>query len=201
MFGWQEVLDFWFGQLTEEGLPEPHYRKRWFRSTRAFDWEIRRRFLTLSLVASEGGLESWRKEPGGALAEIILLDQFTRNIHRGRAMAFDSDRQVQHLCRKGLDQGLDVPLPLVMRAFFYMPLEHSEKTADQDRAVALFEQLAASADGELRRVLQGFFRSAKQHCDIIHRFGRFPHRNRALGRQSTQEEQAFLQDKRTSFGQ
>jgi uncharacterized protein (DUF924 family) len=201
MFGWQEVLDFWFGKLDAAGLPEPLPRKRWFRSTRAFDWEIRRRFLTLSLVASEGGLESWRHKPGGALAEIILLDQFTRNIHRGRAMAYDNDAQAQRLCRTGLDRGQDVALADVMRAFFYMPLQHSEKIEDQERGVALYEQLAASSEGQLRALLATFFDSAVQHRDLIVRFGRFPHRNRVLGRHSTPQEQAFLEDGAARFGQ
>lgn len=93
MFAWHELLDFWFGPLDEHGLPDKAHRERWFRSSRAFDQEIRRRFISMVLFASENGLDHWRQEPGGRLAEIILLDQFTRHIHRGGELAFSNDRQ------------------------------------------------------------------------------------------------------------
>lgn len=201
MFAWQEILRFWFGELDAEGVPEEFHRERWFRQNRAFDWEIRRRFLSMVLVASEDGLESWREEPGGALAEILLLDQFTRNIHRGRAMAFDNDRAARQRCLDGLACGQDVSLPLIQRAFFIMPLQHSEKLQDQDKGVGLYEQLVASARGRLKDVLRSFYASSQEHRDIIVRFGRFPHRNKVLGRHSTPEEIAYLEGEANRFGQ
>src|SRR5690554_5159463 len=97
MFDWKELLDYWFGPLDEQGLPDAFHRNRWFRSDRKFDQEIRRRFLSLVLFASEEGLEHWRAAAGGALAEILLLDQFTRNIFRGAALAFEQDRKSTRL--------------------------------------------------------------------------------------------------------
>jgi uncharacterized protein (DUF924 family) len=200
MFDWKELLDFWFGELDEHGLPDADHRNRWFRSDRKFDQEIRRRFLSLVLFASEQGLEHWRNEAGGALAEILLLDQFTRNIFRGGALAFESDRLARHLSRQAMDRGQDLELPLIQRAFLYMPMQHSELKKDQDLSVACYEQLVASADGLLAEFLGSFLQSAVDHRDIVLQFGRFPHRNKALGRTSTEAEQAYLAGGRR-FGQ
>jgi len=200
MFDWKELLDFWFGPLDEQGLPDSDHRNRWFRSDRRFDQELRRRFLSLVLFASEQGLEHWREEPGGALAEILLLDQFSRNIYRGAALAFDNDRLARTLCKGAMERGQDLSLPGVQRAFLYMPLQHSEKLKDQDLAVECYEQLAASHDGLLGDFLNSFLQSARDHHRIIARFGRFPHRNQPLGRSSTPEEQDYLKGA-SSFGQ
>ncbi|MGP9831487.1 DUF924 family protein [Marinobacter sp. NSM] len=200
MFDWKELLDFWFGKLDVHGLPDADHRNRWFRSDRKFDQEIRRRFLSLVLFASEQGLEHWRNEAGGALAEILLLDQFTRNIFRGGALAFESDRLARHLSRQAMDKGQDLELPLIQRAFLYMPMQHSELKKDQDLSVACYEQLVASADGLLAEFLGSFLQSAVDHRDIVLQFGRFPHRNKALGRTSTEAEQAYLAGGRR-FGQ
>ncbi|MEC8898871.1 DUF924 family protein [Marinobacter sp. bablab_jr008] len=193
MFDWKELLDFWFGELDENGIPDRDHRNRWFRSDRAFDQEIRRRFLSLVLFASEQGLDHWRKAAGGSLAEIILLDQFTRNIFRGGAMAFDNDRLARQLCRGAMQRGQDLELPPVQRAFLYMPLQHSEKLADQELSVECYQQLSATTDGVLGDFLGSFLQSARDHRDIIARFGRFPHRNKALKRTSSQDEQAYLE--------
>ncbi|MBW0146025.1 DUF924 family protein [Marinobacter arenosus] len=192
MFDWKEILDFWFGELDDHGLPDRDHRNRWFRSDRRFDQEIRRRFLSMVLFASEQGLDHWRREPGGVLAEIILLDQFSRNIFRGVAMAFDQDVQARKLCRQAMNKGQDVVLEPVHRAFLYMPLQHSERIEDQRTSVECYEQLAASSSGILREFLESFAQSARDHHDIIRRFARFPHRNKALGRASTAEEQEYL---------
>ena len=200
MFDWKELLDFWFGELDEHGLPDAEHRNRWFRSDRKFDQEIRRRFLSLVLFASEQGLEHWRNEAGGALAEILLLDQFTRNIFRGAALAFESDRLARNLTRQAMDRGQDLELPLIQRAFLYMPMQHSELKKDQDLSVACYEQFVASADGLLAEFLGSFLQSAIDHRDIVRQYGRFPHRNKALGRTSTEAEQAYLAGGRR-FGQ
>jgi len=194
MFDWKELLDFWFGQLDEHGLPDRLHRDRWFRSDRAFDQEIRRRFLSLVLFASEQGLDHWRQEPGGALAEILLLDQFTRHIFRGGVLAFDNDPLARKLCRRALDNNQDVRLPPIQRAFLYMPLQHSERMADQALSVDCYRVLANANDGLLGDLLQSFMQSARDHHDIVSRFGRFPHRNKALGRPSTELEVEYLED-------
>lgn len=202
MFEWHHILDFWFGPLDEDGLPDKAHRQRWFESSRTFDREVRRRFLSLMLVASEDGLESWRKAPGGRLAEILLLDQVPRHVHRGTAMAYDHDRAARKRCREGLERGTDTELPLIGRAFFYMPLQHSEKLTDQDDAVGLYQQLSASASSaRARDVFAEFYRSARQHRDIIAQFGRFPHRNKLLKRKHTPAEIEFLDAGHDSFGQ
>ncbi|WP_404363093.1 DUF924 family protein [Marinobacter sp.] len=201
MFGWREVLDFWFGELDESGIPDAWHRNRWFRTSRAFDREIRRRFLSLVLIASEGGLDSWRKDPGGSLAEIILLDQFTRNIHRGGGLAYSNDREAGRLTKLAMERGQDLALPGVMRAFFYMPLQHSERLADQLLSVERYEQLVAGSEGMLRDYLGSFLQSARDHHEIIARFGRFPHRNQALKRTSTPDELAYLEQGSSRYGQ
>lgn len=200
MFAWNEILDFWFGELDELGLPDEFHRNRWFRSSRAFDQEIRRRFLSMVLLASEDGLAHWRREPGGSLAEIILLDQFTRNIYRGGALAFEQDALGSKLCKAALRKGHDMALPPIQRAFMYMPLQHSERIGDQDLAVECYEQLLASTDGILGEFLDSFLQSALDHRDIIREFGRFPHRNDVLKRASTEAERDYLKGARR-FGQ
>ena len=172
MFDWKELLDFWFGELDENGIPDRDHRNRWFRSDRAFDQEIRRRFLSLVLFASEQGLDHWRKAAGGSLAEILLLDQFTRNIFRGGAMAFDNDRLARQLCRGAMQRGQDLELPPVQRAFLYMPLQHSEKLADQDLSVECYQQLSATTDGVLGDFLGSFLQSARDHRVRWHRAAR-----------------------------
>lgn len=201
MFDWKELLDFWFGELDVQGLPDSYHRNRWFRASRAFDKEIRRRFFTMVLIASEGGLDHWRANAGGTLAEIILLDQFTRNIHRGSAMAFDHDYQARKICRVAMSEGQDMALSGLMRAFFYMPLQHSERREDQREGVACLEQLVASEQGALKDFLGSFLQSARDHQAIVDRFGRFPHRNAALGRASTTEELSYLEHSGRRFGQ
>lgn len=201
MFGWREILDFWFGELDELGLPDEFHRNRWFRSNRAFDQEVRRRFLSLVLIASEGGVDHWREEPGGALAELILLDQFTRNIYRGSALAFGNDKLALSLCKQAMDKGQDLALPAIFRAFFYMPLQHAERIADQELAIARYEQMVASTDGVLGDFLGSFWQSARDHHAIVARFGRFPHRNRVMQRASTPEEEEYLGGAGRTFGQ
>src|SRR5690554_5744565 len=200
MFDWKEILDFWFGEFDENGLPDSEHRNRWFRSSRKFDQEIRRRFLSMVLFASEEGLDHWRKTPGGRLAEIILLDQFSRNIYRGGALAFEQDKQANKLCKEAMRKGSDVALLPVQRVFMYMPLQHSERLDDQVLAVECYEQLVATASGELQDFLRGSLHAAREHHEIIKRFGRFPHRNQALGRASTEAEKEYL-DTANQYGQ
>ncbi len=200
MFDWKEILSFWFGELDEQGLPDSYHRNRWFQSTKKFDQEIRRRFMSMLLFSSEQGLDHWRQESGGILAEILLLDQFSRNIFRGLSMAFDQDVLARKLCRLAMDKGHDMSLPPVQRAFVYMPLQHSELLADQKLSVECYEQLVASTSGVLREFMGSFVRSAQNHRDIIRQFGRFPHRNKAIGRTSRPEELEYLKYGRR-FGQ
>ena len=156
--------------------------KRWFSKDAAFDDGIRRRFLGLHEAAVAGRLSRWEATAEGALALLILLDQFPRNMFRDQARAFASDPLARAIAAGALVRGFDATAPDGMRGFFYLPFEHSENLADQERAVS-FYKASGDADG---------LKWAELHADIIRRFGRFPHRNKALGRATTPDEQAFL---------
>jgi uncharacterized protein (DUF924 family) len=156
--------------------------KRWFVKDTAFDDDIRQRFLAAHEAAAEGKLRDWEANAEGALALLILLDQFPRNMFRGQARAFATDPLARAIAAGALVRGFDAQVPKEMRGFFYLPFEHSEDMADQERCVALYK---ASGDAE-------GLKWAEAHADIIRRFGRFPHRNAVLGRPTTAEEQAFL---------
>ena len=154
---------------------------RWFTKGAVFDDEIRRRFMASYEAAAAGKLTGWEQNAEGALALLILLDQFPRNMFRGEARAFATDPLARAIASRAILNGFDGAFP-EMRGFFYLPFEHSENLADQERALALFKA-AGDEDG---------LKWAKLHDDIIRRFGRFPHRNAVLGRVTTPEEQAFL---------
>jgi uncharacterized protein (DUF924 family) len=155
---------------------------RWFKKDEAFDDEIRTRFLAAYEDAAAGKYVDWEKTAEGALALLILLDQFPRNMFRGQARAFETDVVARAITASALVRGFDSQVPEDMRLFFYVPFEHSEDIADQERGIALYKG-AGDADG---------LKWAELHADIIRRFGRFPHRNPALGRATTPDEQAFL---------
>ena len=180
-----DVLEFWFGApgSAEHGS----LRKCWFEKDPAFDADIRRRFLVLVDEAAAGRLDDWADRPEGLLALIVLLDQFPRNLFRDAPRAFATDAQALALAQQALAQGVDALLMPVARAFIYLPFEHSEDLAMQDRAVALFSALAQHGEA-----FASYLDYAERHRDVIRRFGRFPHRNAILGRASTPEEIAFL---------
>ncbi|WNG43612.1 DUF924 domain-containing protein [Archangium minus] len=187
-----DILTFWFGHPSEPGHTAP--RALWFERNAAFDAECARRFLATHEKAAAGELNTWRDEPRSGLALVLLLDQFPRNLFRESSRAYASDPLAREVARHALARGLDVPLPPVWRWFFYLPFEHSEDIHDQRLAVSLFEMLALQ-DPHSAESLE----YARRHHDIIARFGRFPHRNTRLGRESTPEEVAFLQEPNSSF--
>ena len=188
----EDVLQFWFGELDPGGLPAPDVSRRWFRSDVAFDDEIRERFGEAVEAAVSGYMESWANRPRGRVALILLLDQFTRNIFRGRAEAFSGDERALSHARAAIEAGEHRELMLVERYFLYMPFEHVEDLELQQRSVALFEELLAEAPDAGGRLFSGGLDWAKSHRDEIERFGRFPGRNEALGRTSTPDEVAWL---------
>jgi uncharacterized protein (DUF924 family) len=160
--------------------------KAWFSKTPAFDQDLRTRFLDLHFAASRGELNAWAETAEGALALLLLLDQFPRNMFRGSAHAFATDPLARTVARRAIERGFDEQLPLELRPFLYLPFEHSEHPADQTLSVELCGKLVPLGDGES-------LKWAKIHQDIIERFGRFPHRNACLGRPTLAEEQAFLE--------
>jgi uncharacterized protein (DUF924 family) len=159
---------------------------RWFTHDAAFDRAIAEQFGDAHLAAARGALADWEADAAGALALLILTDQFPRNIYRGSAHAFATDAMARAVCERALARGLDRPFAPELRQFFYLPFQHEENAAAQARAIALYEKLVA--DGGDPKGLD----YAHLHADLITRFGRFPHRNAVMGRISTPEEIAYL---------
>lgn len=178
------LVDFWFGPPKSAARFERH--ARWFKVDPAFDDELRRRFLPLQRRAASGACADWALEAEPCLALLLLLDQLPRNLYRGAAAAFASDAMARDAARAALARGFDRSLPATWRQFIYLPFEHSETLADQERSVALYAALARDP------AFAGALDYARRHRDIVARFGRFPHRNQALGRASTADEDAFL---------
>jgi uncharacterized protein (DUF924 family) len=179
-----DVVTFWFLAPGDPGYGA--MRDVWFRRDAAFDAEIAARFLTQVDAAAGGALDGWAATPEGALALIVLLDQFPRNLFRGQARAFATDAQARAIAGRAIAAGFDQALPPVQRMFVYLPYEHSETLADQHRSVALFEALPETP------WRAGVVDYARRHRAAIERFGRFPARNAALGRESTPDEAAVL---------
>ncbi len=174
----------WFAEGPET------FRPAWFKRDDAFDEELRRLFGHLVIPAREGALDGWAETPEGALALILLLDQLPRNLFRGSAEAFASDARARAVARRAvLERRFDMRMTPTQRIFLYLPFEHGEEMADQDISVALFEGLR---DHRPHALPDGTIDYAWRHWHVIRRFGRFPHRNAVLGRESTGEEQAWL---------
>ncbi|ABM36670.1 DUF924 family protein [Polaromonas naphthalenivorans] len=187
-----EVLDFWLGDGLALGWPTHNLNERWFLGGAALDQQIKARFGPSVELAVQGGLQDWEAPLHSRLALVILLDQFTRNVFRGSARAFDGDARAQQLVLRTLALQEDRQLPWVGRVFMYMPLMHAEDAALQETCVACFSRLVADAPDALKPKLQGNLDFARQHQDIIQRFGRFPYRNAALGRSDSPGEAEFL---------
>lgn len=186
------VLDYWLGDALTLDWPSTDRYPLWFHGHASTDAEIEWRFAGLVQQALHGLLRGWERTPLGRLALVIVLDQFTRNIYRGTAWAFAGDRRAQQVVHGALEAHDDDVLPLAARVFLYMPLEHAEDPALQVDSVRRFRAMAEQAPPALHEVFAVFLAFARQHRDIVARFGRFPHRNAALGRVSTPEEEVFL---------
>ena len=195
-----EVLDFWFGACGPDGALDLTKRRMWFGEGHQHDAEIRRRFGKLHRRAGRGELDAeWGAKPRGTIALIVVLDQFSRHIHRGTARAFAQDPAAQRLAAAGVEQETDRALIPAQRAFFYLPFEHAEDIALQRLGARQFEHLSTEVARGWRKDYISFADYAGYHRDIIERFGRFPHRNRILGRASTPEEIEFLKQPGSSF--
>lgn len=177
-----DLLDFWFAEET---------KARWYQSTDAFDELCWDRFGDLTARAAGGELAHWEETAKGALAVCLLLDQMPRNLHRGTPKAFETDPEAVALSKRAITRALDQELDIERRKFLYMPFMHSEHLDDQERCVALAKALND----------ENMVQHAEEHADIVRRFGRFPHRNDIVGRESTAEEEAFLQDGAKTYGQ
>ncbi len=177
----QSIVEFWFSDKVQP---------LWFQSTPEFDAELRDRFETVWQAAEQGRLDDWAETPEGALALVILFDQIPLNIYRGDALCFATEAKSREIATLAIERSDDAQLTEDQKAFLYMPFMHSESMPDQDKAVALFE--AAGLAGNLK--------FAQHHRDIVRRFGRFPHRNKILGRQSTEAELTYLESDEAFHG-
>ncbi|HEY3146187.1 MAG TPA: DUF924 family protein [Dongiaceae bacterium] len=182
----REVLQFWFSERA---------RLLWFEKDAAFDEDIRARFGPMVHEAQIGGFEAWRSSPDGALALLLLIDQCARNIHRGTAKAYLGDARAREIAAEAIARGFDQRYPFPDRVFFYLPFEHCETLANQDRYIALLQGCMR----EFGEIATDYLEYAHRHRNIIKRFGRFPHRNEALGRETTEEEAEFLKEPNSSF--
>ncbi len=184
-----EILDFWFAELDENGLCKTDRNPLWFGADDATDATCRARFGATLALALTGKLDAWAQTDRGLVALVVLLDQFSRNIHRGTAQAFGGDPLALALAQDSIASERHLRLPLIHRVFLYLPLEHSEDLALQNQCVALYAELAKLSD---HPQFASFTHYAGEHRDVIAQFGRFPHRNAALGRQSTKDELDYL---------
>ena len=193
------LREFWFGTDANDSIVAKGQSKLWWIKDAALDRQIGNRFGSYLHKASNGDLSDWLASPSGRLALVLITDQFPRNIFRDTPQAFAYDALARAWCKEGIDNGAHVLLRPIERAFFYLPLEHSELAEDQERSLALYHALARSVEPDQRATFNGFLRSAIHHHEIVLRFHRFPHRNKVLGRASTPEELAFLEQPGSSF--
>lgn len=177
----QSVVEFWFSDKVQP---------LWFQSTPEFDAELRDRFEPVWQQAAADKLDSWAETPEGALALVIVLDQVPLNIYRGDALCFSTEAKSREIANLAIERDLAADLTDEQKAFLYMPFMHSEALADQDKSVTLFEAAGLAEN----------LKFAKHHRDIVRRFGRFPHRNKILGRPSTEAEQAYLESDEAFHG-
>lgn len=189
-----ELLDFWFGNLGSADLPTSDRTNLWFGENEVVKQKLLNMFNLEYQAATTGSLIEWAKTPRGRLALIILLDQFPRYIHRRSSQAFATDETAQKLCAEGLREKMDQSLTLIERVFFYMPLVHSEDSKNQEQSIRLYQDLVSLSMSETTQIYQLFLAYAYAHFRVIKEFGRFPQRNKVLGRESTDAELAFLKN-------
>jgi len=197
----EAILSFWFKQ---QELTAPQIDRRmemWFGEDPVFDHEIEKEFSDDISAACAGTLDHWAADPHGRLALIILIDQFRRNIHRNTAKAFSKDKLALKLCVEGAMAKTDRSLTPIQRVFFYMPLQHAESRKVQAKSVELYNRLAEVVTPTYRETFLTVAQFAELHKDIVHQFGRFPHRNKLLNREDTAEEAEYLAGDSPDFGQ
>lgn len=198
----QDILDYWFGDAAntkDEDLKD--YFQRWFQGGKELDKEIKTKFGKAVKQATGDDLVTWENSTEGTLALIILLDQFTRNVYRGTDKAFAYDAKALRLCQKLIESSVDKDLPWPQRGFSYMPLQHAEDAEVQRQGIEAYLGLVEDTPDDLKKVVTGFLLSAREHKSIVDKFGRFPHRNKVLDRESTDEELIYLATGVKTFGQ
>ena len=188
------VLKFWFGHIEDTIMPSERRTKVWFSDSPEVDNDIRQQFSEVHTQVATNPSSQWIATPRAKLSKIIVLDQFSRHIYRNKAESFENDRAALETCLQGLRQDEDHHLSLIERVFFYFPLLHSEQLVYQEQAVIAFTVLADLAFDETKIIYDSFLKFANHHYTIIQRFGRFPQRNQVLGRQSSADEQEYLNE-------
>jgi uncharacterized protein (DUF924 family) len=196
----EAILDFWFGDSLRFPGSVVERVQLWFTANAEFDREIRDRFSSLPERALRGELDGWSRRSESALALVLVLDQFPRNLFRGSARAFEFDPRALETAAEAVDARFDEELAPLQASFLYLPFEHSEDPTNQERSVQLFEQLVRRAPPELASTLEQAADYARRHRAVVQRFGRFPHRNKVLGRESSPEEVAYLESGGETFG-
>lgn len=189
-----ELLNFWFGNLGSADLPTSDRTNLWFGENDVVKQQMIQGYLQDYEDATTGILNDWAKTPRGRLALIILFDQFSRYLHRHSSQAFSQDNRAQELCVEGLRDKMDQSLTLIERVFFYMPLVHAENAEIQEKSIRLYQDLVSLSMSETTQIYQLFLAYAYAHFRVIKEFGRFPQRNKVLGRESTEAELAFLKN-------
>jgi uncharacterized protein (DUF924 family) len=195
----ESVLAFWFGAPGSAADIAARQSKLWFGKSPANDQVVTEHFAATLADATAGRLDDWTRTPRGGLALVIVLDQFPHHVYRDQPQAFATDPQALALSLAALETGEDRKLAPIERVFLYLPLEHAESLAMQERSVSLYEKLAEEAADNERALFEGFLDYARKHRDVVARFGHFPHRNATLGRPSTPDELEFLKQPGSRF--
>lgn len=195
----EHILEFWFGTFPSPYTADSTKADMWFKNGRAYDQEIFTRFALDYEMAIKGELDHWLDSYRGRLALIILLDQFSRHIHRDSAQSFAQDSKAQVLCLDGIASGDDKKMHVIERSFFYLPLEHAEDIEKQMLSIKAYTQLAEDVPEQYRKPFEMTLSFAERHQFVINKFGRFPELNEILGRTSTADELAFIASGKYSF--
>ncbi len=193
------IIQFWFGNHDSNKEINDEKKSLWWLKNDHTDKEIRQRFENISNALCRREMKEVQRSPRGLLASIICLDQFPRNMYRGTARSFSCDAAALRFAIKMVDQAWDQALKPIYRLFAYLPFEHSEEMAMQEKSLMLYDNLRRSADQDEQEMFNGYYEFAYKHFRIIDRFGRYPHRNEILGRGSTAEELVFLSQPGSSF--
>ena len=196
-----KIVAFWLGSSLENSKAAFSRKDWWYKGGRPVDEDIRARFGNLVPQACARQLMAWQTTPDGALALILLLDQFTRNLYRNTPQAYAGDACAFEVVTRAIEQKLDTPLPPVSRIWFYHPFHHAEDVEDQDRGLVLLNEIRQEASAEWQPYVEQSIKGWTRHRNIVARFGRFPHRNEVLSRNSTDEELIFLKTNGEAFGQ
>lgn len=196
-----KIINYWLGDEPGLAVNAQAQTKLWYDSNDLIDEEISMQFGESLQLAGAGELSNWEDSSHGCLALIILLDQFTRNLNRGTALAWKNDQRALEVAEQCIDRGLHNDLPILGRVVLYHPFHHAESRQSQQRAVELFNELLHNSEEDWQPLLKSYADFAVNHADIVARFGRFPHRNNALNRPSTESELTYLMENPKRYGQ